>query len=57
MKFNSRQEQRIVCETMADLLAPLKNHCDAVTKESIEITLRILSETGYIDNTKEGKKE
>ena len=54
MKFNSRQEQRIVCETMADLLAPLKNHCDAVTKESIEITLRILSETGYIDNTKEG---
>ena len=38
---------------MADLLAPLKNHCDAVTKESIEITLRILSDTEYFSNTKE----
>ncbi len=57
MTFNSRSEQRVVCETMASLLLPLKNHCDTVTKESIDITLRILSETGYIDNTKEGQKE
>ena len=57
MTFNSRHEKIMVCETMADLLSQLKYHCDAVTKESIEITLRILSETGYIDNTKEGFKK
>ncbi len=51
VKFKNREEARKVNETMASLLCPLKNHCDYITKESIEITLRILQETEIHNGT------
>lgn len=55
MKFIDRNQQRIVCETMDDLLAPMKKHCNKNTKEAIEITLRILAET-EVENGTDGKQ-
>lgn len=45
MKFKDRKQKLNVCETMASLLCPMKEHMNERTKESIEITLRMLSET------------
>ena len=45
MKYVNRMQKRHVNETMASLLAPLKQHTDQFTTQCIEITLRILQET------------
>lgn len=50
MKFENRQEQRFVCETMNSLLAPLMVHLSEKTKEAVTITLRILNGTEVKEN-------
>lgn len=50
MKFKDRKQQRDVCETMADLLIPLKYKLNDKNRECVEITLRILSETEVVED-------
>lgn len=45
MYFKNRKQKRNVNEEMADLLIPLKRHCNEHIQNYIDITLRILSET------------
>ena len=44
--YKNRKEQRNVNETMSSLLLPLKNSCNENVCDCIDITLRILAETG-----------
>lgn len=57
MKFENRQEQRFVCETMNSLLASLMFHLNDKTKEAVKIALRVLNGTEVKENERAKKED